>query len=168
MKDPSEINWLGVSEAAAKLYAEKNNENSILELSRGFVNFVKSNSEYNCGDIKAEVKLIHPNAKIYTTNFQSTVVKMLKDGDLNRDIISDELVVIISDKSSVETALVTYEMPVLRFTSSITTRIANGKCTDTFSWKKNGGKRIKWEKGKGKAIYRDSKLSNLLDELECN
>lgn len=23
MKDPSEINWLGVSEAAAKLYAEK-------------------------------------------------------------------------------------------------------------------------------------------------
>lgn len=96
----------------------------MLGFSLGFLNFIKG-SPYSAGGISNEIKIIYPNIKIFIIRSQSQLIKMIKDGQISRETISKDMIVILSDKTTLETAINRYKIPYCTFKFAETTKRIN-------------------------------------------
>jgi hypothetical protein len=156
-------------DTAKKLYDEENKKKSILGLSKGYVNFLKVSYTFYGRELSQEILLIYPNAKIYTVSTQSALNKMVKDNIINRETISNNLVIVISDKLTVETIFNRHKIPYFKFIGGSTTRSykqsdGTQKRENRFTWRKEGDKGFSWEKGTGLSLKRENILEALFEE----
>lgn len=167
-KDENDIDWMSIIDVANILYKDQNKKTSLLGLSKGFVNFIKSSPYSN---IIEEIKSIYPNAKIFKIKSQSEAINLIKSvrgvlPEVNRQVIMDEIIVFISDKNTIETAFNRYKLPYIKYIATgyhkkIVSTDGKSDYKNYYRWKRDGEKSIVWERGQGKSIKRD----NLLDEL---
>lgn len=161
-KSPSKIDWLRVIETARDIYREENESESILGLSKGFLNFVKLSSYYDSKNIAAEILSIYnPNdVEILYGTYHNTVAKFIKEGKISQKTINEKIVVLLTERTTVERLF--GQLPVMRFKSSYSyKRVPGSPSISLCKWKKDGEKGISWEKGKSVALKRD----NILDDL---
>ena len=169
LKEQNEIDWIKVSDLSKKFYNEENQKNSVFGLSKGFVNFIKVSYMHFATEFSNELHLIYPNVKIYQCKTQSALIKVIKDGVITRDSIRNDLVVVFSDKLTVETVFNRYKIPFFKFNAARSYRSykqedVSYKREDRFSWRKEGEKGFTWKKGTGLSMRRENILESLFDE----
>lgn len=174
-KNQEDINWLDILDTVNKIYKEENDKNSFLGISKGFINFVKVSWLHHGNELANEIKQMYPNARIYQVSTQSKAIKLIKptkdqSAEVDRKIITDNIVVFISDKNTIETVFNRYKLPFIKYISSISTKkiiSPDGNSSKYFTyyrWRKDGERGIKWEKGQGLSIKRDNLLEELFEE----
>ena len=164
-KNQEDIDWLSIVDISRKIYDIENKKKSVLGLSRGYINFVKV-TDYYGNKISDALYLIYPKIKIYKVSTQAQFNKMFKDGILNKKIMSDELVVILSAKS-IENVLTRNKIPFFKFIARTINRSykqPNGsfKRDERISWRKEGEKGFTWSDSL--SLRRDNILENLFEE----
>lgn len=165
LKEQDQIDWVSIMISAKTIHRKVNENKSFLGLNRGFINVVRVPS-WQSKEYIAELSTIYnPNDITFIdAPIQAKLLKVLKEGTLvNEDTIKNKLIVVLTDKMSIETLLARKNLLFLKFSMSMNSeRIENStqritKC----KWKKQGEKTITWIKGQGVSIKRD----NILDEL---
>ncbi len=163
-----DINWLDVLNTVNKIYKEENDKKSFLGINKGFINFVKVSWSH-------EIKQMYPNAKIYQVGTQSKAIKLIKPtkdnpAEVDKKTISDNIIVFISDKSTIETIFNRYKLPFVKYIGAITSKRVvspDGNKSESktyYRWRRDGERSIQWGKGQGLSIKRDNLLEELFEE----
>lgn len=166
-KKPENIDWFQVQETANLLYKEYNKSNLTLKISKGFINIVRVDSYWRMNEYAKEVKQFYPNAKILTVTTQAAANKYIKDKTITMDSIKDELIVILTNKNTVDCLFNgerKLKLPILKFKLTEGTSSKDGVRKSIITWKGEGMKPVKWEKGQGLAIKRDDILTAIFDD----
>jgi hypothetical protein len=173
-KNQEDINWLDVLDAVNKIYKEENDKNSFLGISKGFVNFVKVSWSHHGTELANEIKQMYPNAKVYQVGTQSKAIKIIKPtkdnpAEVDRKVITDNIIVFISDKNTIETVFNRYKLPFVKYMGAraskrVTSPDGKSEVKTYYRWRRDGERGLKWEKGQGLSIKRDNLLEELFDE----
>lgn len=166
------IDWLKIIDLAKDAYETENKSNSILGFQKGFLNLFKIGQGYWAfSKIAAQIKIFYPDAEILSFSRKCDCLQYLKKTKLN---LSDKLVIIITDKTTIEPIMTQLNIPYLKFTggeatSSKKIKDESGKETYHYEYffriKKDGDKKgFKWKKEDTKSLNRDSKLLEIFDE----
>lgn len=160
-KEPNEINWLEVMNTAKSLYREDNENTTVFGLSKGFVNFVKCRSTIYSNDLRNELlKIYKPDDLLFiTVDKQSDLNKMLKGSQISSDVLSRKLIIVFTDKNTVEPLFNKYNVPYLKFNFSRTWTTPK-----VFKWKKEGSKQIVWKLGEVLSFKRENVIEELLSD----
>ncbi len=170
LKDQDKIDWMGIINTSKALYKEVNENKSFLGLSKGFINIVRCSYTFN----QAEEELLSiynaTDVIIIKAGLQSVILDILKSGEIINDFtLSNKIIIVITDKSTIESLLVKKNIPFLNFTMSIDTMrtkesmgLTTASYITTCRWKKIGEKAITWVKGQAISIKRDGILDELL------
>lgn len=167
-KKPETVDWFQVQETANILYRKYNKSNLTLQLSKGFINIVRVNYSWSSSKFSDEIKQFHPNAKVITASTQAAANKYIKDKTITSETIKDELIVILTDKSTIDCLFNgerKMKLPMLKFKLTENTSYSkeNKERKTIMTWKGEGMKPVKWEKGKGLAIKRDDILTAIFN-----
>lgn len=168
-KEQENIDWLVVMDTAKKLYDEENKKKSVLGLSKGYINFLKVSYIHYGRELSTEIRTIYPEARIYTVSSQSSLIRLIKEHEITRESISNNLTIIISDKLTIETVFNRYKFPYFKFIGGTTTRSykqsdGSEKREIRFTWRRDGDKGISWRKGTGLSMKRENILETLLED----
>ncbi len=155
-KDFNEIDWLKVYQTSKSFYKENSvNDNNILSLSRGVLNFVKCGGLYN---LKFEdIKKFCPDVVFYGSNV-SDFLKLKKAGKFDKESLDNNIVVFYTDKTTVETNIERHNIPYIKF---------NYTPASTWSkkpsvWTRPNNEKIRWSGDELVALNRDFKLNSIL------
>ena len=164
-----DIDWLGIMNTAKALYKEENEKKSVLGLSKGFVNFIKST--YSSHEVLSEIKGIYnpDDLVIIEAGYHSKLNSILKEGKINSELLANKYVIVAADKTTIEPLFNKYNIPYIKFSSNRSSdhfKDENGKSywKITFKWKKQGEKGIKWEKGKALSFKRENILEQIFED----
>jgi hypothetical protein len=174
-KNQEDINWLNVLDTVNKIYKEENDKKSFLGISKGFINFVKVSWSHYGTELANEIKQMYPNAIIYQVGTQSKAIKLIKPtkdkpAEVDKKTISDNIIVFISDKSTIETIFNRYKLPFVKYIGAITSKRVmspDGNKSESktyYRWRRDGERSIQWGKGQGLSIKRDNLLEELFEE----
>jgi hypothetical protein len=158
LKEEKDIDWISIINYAKKAHSEKSKNESVIGITKGYINFVKVSYEHYAKIVKDDLQQIDPDLKIYIASTQSQVIKLIKSKVFTFDEIKNDKIILISDKSTIETALRRYDISYIKFTFK-ETRSSNKR---VYIWKKEGkDKGIKWEKD----VLLSLKRENILNQL---
>jgi len=145
-KDPSTIDWLTIAGTATQLYKEYKSPENFLGLTKGFVNIV-SCSNYAHKNVEPFITSLCPDAIILKGNYQSDIVKYVNGLTVDgfKKTCTDNILIILSDKITVDTYLNRIGIPFIKFRSLIQYESISSKDSSKpfMKWKKQGSKEIK-------------------------
>ena len=171
-KSPDKIDWLKIMDAAKEIYKEDNEKKSVLGLSKGFLNFIKS-SYYDANSIMADINTIYnQNDIVYIKGaYHNDALKALKEGKITKETIIEKIVILITDRTTVEKLLHQYSIPYIKFSTSVNSKRVGkpipgvkAEFITTRRWKKEGQKGISWVKGQALALKRENVLDDLFND----
>jgi len=172
LKDQDKIDWMGIINASKVLYKEINENKNFLGLSKGFVNIIRTSHFSKFNRVEEELNSIYnpDDMIIIKAGLQSILTNIVKsDSTINDYTLSNKIIIVITDKSTIESVLVKRNIPFLNFSMSLnTTRTEESMHlpTPTYitmcSWRRRGEKSITWIKGQAISIKRDGILDELL------
>lgn len=111
-------NWEKVIELALDA-KEANSKDLLFGIRKGYINLFRASYMYGTGYSMLTEKLKEAGITTYVFNSQSKLTQAYKKGELNKDIIANEYVVVLTDKASIATKLNFYKIILNEFNMSV-------------------------------------------------